>query len=116
MLIDVTATPFPTLARERLFEPLGMHNSSYEQAFAYTRPGATAVGHFMNGRPLKCQWRVFPAMAAAGLWTTPSDLAHLLLEVQRAHTGKPTRVPKKATADQLLTPQAHAPGYGLGFA
>ena len=53
-------------------------------------------------------------MAAAGLWTTPSDLAKVAIEVSMAHGGTSRRVLSQAMTRQMLTPQAE--DFGLGFA
>jgi hypothetical protein len=52
-------------------------------------------------------------MSAAGLWTTPSDLATLAIELQRTHAGQSARVISKATFDKMLTEQK-AP-FGIGY-
>ena len=56
-----------------------------------------------------------PELAAAGLWSTPEDIARVLIEVcnQRAGRGAPFLSP--ATVAQILTPQGGGP-YGLGAA
>src|SRR5205814_6506368 len=57
------------------------------------------------------------ALAASGLWTTPSDLARLLLDLQLARAGKPSKVLGKQIVNQLLTPQTPPDGrqWGLSF-
>lgn len=120
LLIDVTGKPFPALMQELVFNPLEMHNSSYDQSYPDTRPESTAVGHHLGGEPVAGKWRVFSEMAAAGLWTTASDLARLICEVQQAVTGKPTKLLGKSVVEQALTPQVtkdwglgvHLEGYG----
>ncbi len=52
-------------------------------------------------------------MAAAGMWSTPSDLARLAIEVQRARAGQSNKFFSTATVNQMLTPQAG--DWGLGF-
>lgn len=111
--MDVTNTPFPELMRDLVFKPLGMHNSSYDQAYPETRQDTVAVGHGIGGTPLHGKWRVIPEMAGAGLWTTVVDLAHVACEIQRADAGKPTSVLSKAVVEQALTPQV-VPSFGLG--
>ena len=46
---------------------------------------------------------VYPEQAAAGLWTTPSDLAKVAIEVQRAIAG-PGAVLTQASAREMMTP------------
>lgn len=113
LMIDVTKTPFPELMRDLVFKPLGMHNSSYDQAYPETRGDTTAVGHDLGGRPVHGKWRVIPEMAGAGLWTTVVDLAHIACEIQSAYADRPTKVLRKAVVDEALTPQV-SPLFGLG--
>jgi hypothetical protein len=52
-------------------------------------------------------------MAAAGLWTTPSDLARFAIEVQRAFAGRSNKIISKKMAAEMLKVQSGS--YGLGF-
>jgi CubicO group peptidase (beta-lactamase class C family) len=113
VLVDATGTPFPALMRRLVFAPLGMDHSSYDQAYPDERPGAAAVGHYLGGMPVDGKWRVLPEMAGAGLWTTPTDLARLALEIQRAQAGLPTACLPPSLVDQALTPVIDE-GFGLG--
>jgi hypothetical protein len=54
-----------------------------------------------------------PELAAAGLWSTPSDLAGLLVDIGRAWRGEPAAILGRAMAQEMLTPQGGGP-YGLG--
>jgi CubicO group peptidase (beta-lactamase class C family) len=51
-------------------------------------------------------------MAAAGLWTTPTDLAKWLIAVSDAWNGRPSKLLSASLATQMLTMQY--PPYGLG--
>jgi CubicO group peptidase (beta-lactamase class C family) len=117
ILVDVTGIPFPELMQELVFKPLGMYDSSYDQSFPQTRPSTTAAGHYIDGALLDGRWRIIPSMAGAGLWTTPSDLAQIAIDIQLAHVGKPSKVLGKQIVDQLLIPQTPVGGklWGLGF-
>ncbi|HUP27235.1 MAG TPA: serine hydrolase, partial [Chloroflexia bacterium] len=54
------------------------------------------------------KWRVYPEMAAAGLWTTPSDLALLALDLQNALSGHDGTLLTQETARLMVTPVADA--------
>jgi hypothetical protein len=54
-------------------------------------------------------------MAAAGLWTTPSDLARVVIAIQRAHDGAPDSFLPQSLVRELLTPQATNVPMGLGL-
>jgi hypothetical protein len=90
-----------------------MAHSGYEPDFPARHAGATAVGHDAAGVPLAGRWRVTPEVAPAGLWTTPTDLARLLLEAQAAWRGEPARLLEQTTARRMLTP--HLTHRGLGW-
>ncbi len=50
--------------------------------------------------------------AAGGLWTTPSDLARFIIEVQLSYTGKSNKVLSRETVKTMLTPYVgEAPGF-----
>jgi CubicO group peptidase (beta-lactamase class C family) len=104
LLEDVAGKPFPVLARELVLEPCGMDHSSFEQRSAPER-AAVAVGHLANGRPQPQRWNVYPATSAAGLWTTPADLARFVIELQQAKAGRSNKLISAATAAEILNVQ-----------
>ncbi len=114
MMTDQLKKPFPEIMAETVLRPLGMDHSSYEQPLPAERAAMTAVGTRRGGQPVEGRWHIYPEMAAAGLWTTPSDLARVAIEVSLAHAGKSSRVLSQAMTRQMLTPQAE--DFGLGFA
>jgi CubicO group peptidase (beta-lactamase class C family) len=71
-----------------------------------------AIGHGTDADPVAGGWRTYPEMAAAGLWTTASDLARFALEIVRAWSGDGGRTISRATAEEMLTPVLGE--YGLG--
>jgi CubicO group peptidase (beta-lactamase class C family) len=105
LLEDATGKPFPKLARELVFEPLQMTHSWFEQNLSAQRERVVAIGHLANGKPLPQRWNSYPATSAAGLWTTPTDLARLVIEIQSAYSGKETKVLSSALAREMLTIQ-----------
>ncbi len=113
LLVDTTGKPFAELMHESVLSPLGMAASTYEQPLPENRHPHAASGHDALGRSIAGRWHVYPERAAAGLWTTPSDLARYAIEVQQAHAGKSQRVLSQKMVDQMLTLQGDGP-MGLG--
>jgi CubicO group peptidase (beta-lactamase class C family) len=114
LLVDITGTPFPDLMRDLVLDPLGMRDSGYEQPLPESRWGSTTSGHRSRGGVVAGQWHIYPEMAAAGLWTTPADLARFAIEIQLARAGRSERLFSKTIVDQMLTPQVDE-HIGIGF-
>src|SRR5918992_1859740 len=112
LLIDVSGKPFSELMRTRVLEPPGMKHSTYEQPLPSHLLGTAATGHRSDGTLVPGKWHTYPEMAAAGLWTTPSDLARYAIQVQLAAAGRSNAVLSQRTATQMLTVQSGS--YGLG--
>ncbi|WP_281388914.1 serine hydrolase domain-containing protein [Kribbella qitaiheensis] len=74
LLEDVTGRPFRQLLQELVLAPLGMADSDYAQPLPEDRHSQAAVAHNGVGQPIEGRWHSYPELAAAGLWTTPSDL------------------------------------------
>jgi CubicO group peptidase (beta-lactamase class C family) len=112
LLGDVTGVPFDALLRERVLAPMGMTLSTYESPLQEARWGEAATGYRPDGAAVEGNWHVYPEQAAAGLWTTPTDLARWGLDILAAFDGDTTRVLRPAMARQMLT--SGMGGYGLG--
>lgn len=113
LLVDVTKTPFQDLAASLVFTPIGMTDSTFELRPVVSHTGGVANGHAPDGRVLDGGNRASSALAAAGLWTTATDLAKFAMEIQRAAKGRSTVI-TEATARALVTPIKS--DYSMGLA
>lgn len=111
VLTDVIGAPLDKLLRETVLLPLGMMTSTFEQPLPATRNGEVAQPYRGDGTPLPDGPRVHPEVAAAGLWTTPSDLARYALGVNEALQGR-SKIISAKMARTMLTP--HVGMHGLG--
>ena len=114
LVADVAGQPFPQFMTEAVLEPLSMTRSTYEQPLPAARAAETASGFFANKSAVAGRWHVYPEMAAAGLWTTPTDLARFAIAVQQSLAGTSNKVLSQAMTRQQLTPQMN--NFGLGLA
>ncbi|MEX0675502.1 MAG: serine hydrolase domain-containing protein [Pirellulales bacterium] len=114
LLLDTTESPFPQFMQTRVLAPLGMSHSTYEQPLPQTRAGQSAKGHREKKAVILGGCNVYPEMAAAGLWTTPGDLATFAIDLSKSFTGKGGKLLSQNTVRQMLT--AEKGTYGLGLA
>jgi len=110
LVTDVTGKPFGQLAKEIVLDPLGMTHSTFEQPLPGRLEGNAASGHNGAGKVIPGRWHTYPELTAAGLWTTPSDLARVVMELQ--HGG---HILKPATQNAMLTKVLGNYGLGLGL-
>ncbi len=112
VLQDVTGQDFPSLMDSLVLTPLGMERSTFEQPLPAIRQTRAAVGHGGDGEALPGRWHVYPELAAAGLWTTASDLARFALAVHATAT-LPQALLSTESAGALTTPQFGSFSLGL---
>lgn len=103
-LSDARSRPFAEIMRDDVLRPIGMDHSSYEQPISPERDRNAARAHSREGKSRGAKWHVYPEMAAAGLWTTPSDLARFAIEVQRSAIGESNRVLSRTIVQEMLSP------------
>ena len=102
-LMDVSKKSFATLAQQILFDKLGMLNSTFEQPlpakFINQSSGAYSTASWFKGMPY-----IYPQQAAAGLYSTPTDLAYFFIDVQKSFIDK-GKILSQAMAKKMLSPQ-----------
>jgi len=113
LVVDVTHECFPQLLRDTVLSPIGMTQSTYEQPLPGTKKSIAATPYDGAGKAIPGGAHTYPEMAAAGLWTTPTDLARSILEVQASLQGKSDKVLTQAMTKQMLSPGQGKWGLGL---
>ena len=113
LMMDMTGKSFPELMRETVLDKIGMADSSYEQPLPPARSDMTANGTYSDGKPVHGRWHIYPEMAAAGLWTTPTDLAKFAIEIANSRHGKSNRVLSQKMTEEMLTPVKEEAGLGF---
>jgi len=104
LLVDSTSDSFPDLVQRLVFVPLGMTQSTFEQPLPSQLALIAAHGTLIGGKPVPGGWHVQPETAAGGLWTTPTDLAKLAIEITLESQGKSHGVLSRGTAHAMIEP------------
>ncbi|MES2329776.1 MAG: serine hydrolase domain-containing protein [Bacteroidota bacterium] len=104
MLTDLTKQRYEQYMYEHVLRPLGMANSSYNQPPAVSQRKNLATGYKSNGNEVPGKYFVYPEKAAAGLWTTPTDICKYILEMQLAYNSKSSKVLNQEMVKLHVTP------------
>lgn len=132
-LSDVKGKPFEEILQETVLDPLDMTRSCFCQPLPDALHGNAAraggsttaraqqagargpvTGSAAKGRNTRAPWHVYPELYAAGLWTTPTDLAKFLIEVQLSLEGRSNRILTAESTRKMVTPGGVG-HYALGF-
>ena len=113
MMIDASGKTFPKLLEEDVLTPIGMKHSTFQQPLPKEWQTAAATPYEGDGRAVAGGAHTYPEMAAAGLWTTPTDLARYAIELQRSLQGEANHVLSREMTSQMLT--AGMGDWGLGI-
>ena len=113
MVTEASKQPFARYMQSAVLGPLGMTRSTYDVISPGQRRDVPATAHDGSGKPIDGRWHTYPESAAAGLWTTPTDLARVVIEVQQAEAGQSHKVLSRAMTSTMLTRVLGE--YGLGF-
>ena len=103
-LTELTGRPFAQFMQSTVLGSLKMSNSAFDAPSASPVASNTALAHDKQGRRMGAPWHVYPEQAAAGLWTTPSDLAKFIIEIQSAVRGHGGSLLSQQSARDMITP------------
>lgn len=113
LLMDVSQQSFQQFMTENVLSPLGMASSTFELVLDETQEAKTAWGYRPGLGPVVSGYHIYPESAAAGLWTTPTDIALFALGVHESAVGSPTSLIDEPLAKEMLTAQKGNYGFGV---
>ncbi|MGG3941160.1 serine hydrolase domain-containing protein [Peribacillus psychrosaccharolyticus] len=111
LIEDVTGKPFNVVMKERIFSPLRMNQSTFNLPLEREN---ISCGHNKNGEVVEGKFPIYPYPAAAGLLSTPSDLALLIIELMNSVQGKSRIGLSSSKAKEMITSQGKT-WTGLGL-
>ncbi len=83
-LEDTLNKPIAELAKEYIFEPLQMNNTTMKQPNEKGCLKNVALVHKKNGEVIRTGLPITPQVAPSGMWSTTNDLAKFAIEIQNA--------------------------------
>jgi CubicO group peptidase (beta-lactamase class C family) len=109
---DTEDLGFAQSMKENVLDRMRMPGSTYENPLPVALHGIAATGYRANGDEVEGKWPIYPEMAAAGLWTTPSELIQYGIEIQRILQSGQDGVLSYKTVSEML--DAESDTHGLG--
>jgi CubicO group peptidase (beta-lactamase class C family) len=105
VLIDVLNQSFADTLHDLVLAPLGMEASAFYPSPPADLAARSACGHDATGAPIPGKWRIQPELASAGMWSTPTDIAKFVMDVQHSQQGQSNKVLSPSMIAQMLTVQ-----------
>ena len=113
LMSEVTGVAFPEFMKRTILSKAGMLQSTYENPLPQQLAPVASTGYRANGDAYPGRYRTYPEMAAAGLWTTASDLARFVITLQKTREGRSESILQQKSVEEMLRPVSAS--YGLGF-
>jgi CubicO group peptidase (beta-lactamase class C family) len=104
LITDVTGMPYEDYMQKYVLNPIGMTASCYCQPPSALDSALLATAYKFDGKPVPGKYHIYPEMAAAGLWTNPTDLSRYIIEEQLALKGESQKVLSQAMTRFRLIP------------
>ncbi len=113
MMMEASQQDFPQLLQDIVFTPLDMQHSRFAASLPKEERNNAAAGHNGSGAAIPGLWHQNPELAAAGLWSTPSDLAKIIIEVQKSDAGTSNKILSSPMTKTMLTRLLGETGLGF---
>ena len=101
ILENTTGEKYEDYMLKNVLTPLGMNNSSFSQPPVKDKENLLATGYNYD-KEVKGKYHIYPEKAAAGLWTSPTDLAKYVIETQLSLLGKSNKILSKEMSEKRL--------------
>ena len=112
LLEDVEKKKFETIIQEEVLTPLEMTNTTFESHLPNGQFKSVAFGHLSQNKIIGTKYYIYVPTSAGGLWSTASDIAKFLIEIQLSLKGQSNKIINEDNSNLMITPVR---GYGLGF-
>lgn len=100
-LEDTFNKPIAVLAQQYLFSPLGLKHTTMIQPNEKGFLTNVALVHDKDGKVIKTGLPITPQVGPSGLWSTPTELAQISIEIQNALRNKNNKVISHQVAKKM---------------
>ncbi|MEO0898025.1 MAG: serine hydrolase domain-containing protein [Bacteroidota bacterium] len=104
-VMDQEGKAFEDIMKEDMLHPIGMTSSFFGEAQTVEQKANLSSGHKKKGDLIKGKNFVYPQLAAAGLWTTPTDLATFMVDMLKASKGASSTYLTQKSFEQMIEAQ-----------
>ncbi|MFY0629830.1 MAG: beta-lactamase family protein [Flavobacteriaceae bacterium] len=112
MIVDIDQRSFPEIMQEKILNPLKMTSSTFENPLPKKYHNDASAGYHSDGTEVIGKWHTYPEMAAAGLWTTPSQLLLWVHEIQQTLQTQKNGFLNTETVNEMLKDYGNNQGLG----
>ncbi|MCD0469661.1 serine hydrolase [Flavobacterium sp. JAS] len=116
-LEDHLKKPLAQIVKETLLDPLQLQNSTMVQPNEKGFLTNIAKVHNNKGEIIKTGIPITPQVSPSGLWSTPTDLALIAIEMQKALSGKENKIISTTVAKKVtdITTMDGSRGWSYGL-
>lgn len=104
IVVNAAHQAYEQYMNENVLQPLGMTSSTYSLFPSGSMKPLLAAAYDAKGIELPGKHHIYPEQAAAGLWTTTTDLAKFVIETQLAYQGRSNKILSQQMTKLMLTP------------
>ncbi|WP_053223049.1 serine hydrolase domain-containing protein [Roseivirga seohaensis] len=113
ILEDVTHKKYSDFLKEKVLSPLQMNNSFFG-AGDPKKGSMFSTAYENDGTEVEGKFHIYPELAAAGLWTTPTDLAKFIIEMQLSAKNQSNKVLNQDFTKLMLSPFIESSDISMG--
>jgi CubicO group peptidase (beta-lactamase class C family) len=104
LVSELTGKPFAEAMTELVLAPIGMGHSTFQAPLSPAKAATATMAYDESGtRGTAAKHFVEPNAAAGGLWTTATDYAKFVIELQKEYAGESHRVLDQKMARMMVT-------------
>jgi CubicO group peptidase (beta-lactamase class C family) len=104
LLTEIEKKEYSTVVQEKLLAPLQMNHSTFERFLPNEKFKSVAFNH-IEGKVIKNNYQYVYPLSFWGMWSTPTDLANFIIDLQLSLNGKSGKTLTERNAKTMVAPE-----------